>query len=203
MENSKCGNVPMQRVHYTSAIGSIMYAIWFLFVGGNPKNELKVTCYNDANFQTNKDDTKSQSGYVFMLNGGAVGWKSAKQSTIVVSSTEAKYIVVVEASMEAVWMWKFIDGLGNVMPTNKRPMKMLCDNTVSISIANDLRIFKGAMHYQRKYHYILEVIKNGEIVLDKVHINDNIADPFTKLIPYTKHFEHAIRIGVRPASSLM
>ncbi|GKF30374.1 hypothetical protein Tco_0100172, partial [Tanacetum coccineum] len=70
-----------------------------------------------------------------MLNGGAVGWKSDKPSTIVVSSTESKYIVVVEASMEAVWMWKFINGLGNVMPTNKRPMKMLCDNTVSIAIA--------------------------------------------------------------------
>ncbi|GKD37080.1 hypothetical protein Tco_1257287, partial [Tanacetum coccineum] len=90
--------------------------------------------------------------------------KSGKQITIAISSTEAEYVAAVEASMEAVWMRKFIDGLGNVVPTNKRPMKMLCDNIVVIAIANDLRIMKGARHYQRKYHYIRKVIQNGKIV---------------------------------------
>nr|GEV91956.1 zinc finger, CCHC-type [Tanacetum cinerariifolium] len=43
-----------------------------------PKDELKVSCYADASFHTDKDDTKSQTEYVFVLNGGAVDWKSAK-----------------------------------------------------------------------------------------------------------------------------
>nr|GEU56389.1 integrase, catalytic region, zinc finger, CCHC-type, peptidase aspartic, catalytic [Tanacetum cinerariifolium] len=51
--------------------------------------------------------------------------KSAKQSTIAMSSTEAKYIAAAEASIEAVWMRKFNDGLGDVVPSNKRPMEML------------------------------------------------------------------------------
>nr|GFC17100.1 retrovirus-related Pol polyprotein from transposon TNT 1-94 [Tanacetum cinerariifolium] len=51
-----------------------------------------------------------------------IDWKSAKQSTTAISSTEAGYIAVVEESMKAVWMWKFIDGLRDVMPSNKRPM---------------------------------------------------------------------------------
>ncbi|GJW80709.1 retrotransposon protein, putative, ty1-copia subclass [Tanacetum coccineum] len=70
-----------------------------LVYGVKPKDELKVTCYADASFQTDKDDTKSQTGYVFVLNGGAVDWKSAKQSTIAMSSIEAEYIVAAEASM--------------------------------------------------------------------------------------------------------
>nr|GEX70403.1 hypothetical protein [Tanacetum cinerariifolium] len=53
---------------------------------------------------------------------------SAKKSTIAMSSTEVEYIVAAEASMEALWMRKFIDGLGDVMPSNKRPMKMLYTN---------------------------------------------------------------------------
>ncbi|GJR57975.1 retrotransposon protein, putative, ty1-copia subclass [Tanacetum coccineum] len=162
MENSKKGYTPiiekldyrkshgaktpsevqrMQRVPYASAIA-----------------ELKVSCYADASFQTDKDDTKSQTRYMFVLNGGAVDWKSAKQSTTAMSSTEAEYIVAAGASMEAVWMRKFIDGLGNVMPSNKRPMEMLCDNEPTIAIANDPRILKGTRHFQRKYHYIREVI---------------------------------------------
>ncbi|GKE69193.1 hypothetical protein Tco_1527265 [Tanacetum coccineum] len=99
-------------------------------------------------------------------------------------------------------MRKFIDGLGNVMPANKRHMDMLCDNMPTISIANDPGIMKGARHYQRKYHYIREVIQDGEIVLKKVHTDDNLADPFTKPMPYNKHFEHAMAIGVCPDSSL-
>ncbi|GKC79503.1 hypothetical protein Tco_1130277, partial [Tanacetum coccineum] len=83
--------------------------------GAKPKVELEVSYYAHASFQTDKDDTKSKTGYVFVLNGGAVDWKSAKQSTTAMSSTEAEYIAVAEASMEAVWMMKFIDGLGNVI----------------------------------------------------------------------------------------
>ncbi|GJS11469.1 retrotransposon protein, putative, ty1-copia subclass [Tanacetum coccineum] len=118
-----------------------------LVYGAKPEAELKVSCYADASFQTDKDDTKSQTRYVFVLNGGPVDWKNAKQSTTAMSSTEAEYIVVAEASMEAVWMRKFIDGLGNVVPSNKRPMEMLCDNEPAIVIANDPGILKGARHF--------------------------------------------------------
>ncbi|GJY04052.1 retrotransposon protein, putative, ty1-copia subclass [Tanacetum coccineum] len=60
-----------------------------LVYGEKPEAELKVSCYADASFQTDKDDTKSQTGYVFVLNGGAVDWKSAKQSTTAMSYIEA------------------------------------------------------------------------------------------------------------------
>ncbi|GKA16271.1 retrotransposon protein, putative, ty1-copia subclass [Tanacetum coccineum] len=115
--------------------------------------------------------------------------KSAKQSTTAMSSTEVEYIVATEASMEAVWMSKFIDRLGGVMTSNKRPMKMLYDNESALAIANDPRILKGARHFQRIYHYIREVIQEGEIVLKKVHTDDNVADPFTKPMPFNKHCE--------------
>ena len=51
----------------------------FLVYGG--EEELVVTGYTDASFQTDKDDSKSQSGFVFKVNGGAVSWKSSKQET--------------------------------------------------------------------------------------------------------------------------
>ncbi|GJS42188.1 retrotransposon protein, putative, ty1-copia subclass [Tanacetum coccineum] len=174
-----------------------------LVYGDKPEDELKVSCYADASFQTDKDDTKSQTGYVFVLNGEAVDWKSAKKSTTAMSSTEVEYIAAAEALMEAVWMRKFINGLGGVMPSNKRPIKMLCDNEPTLAIAGDPRILKGARHFQRKYHYIREVIQRGEIVLKKVHTYDNVANFFTKPVPFNKHFEHAMGIGIVHASSLM
>nr|GEY62670.1 hypothetical protein [Tanacetum cinerariifolium] len=168
-----------------------------------PKAELKVSCYADASFQIDKDDTKSKTRYVFVLNGGSVDWKSAKQSTTVMSSTEVEYITAAEASMKSIWMRKFIDGLGNVMPSNKRPIKMPRDNEAAIAITNDPGILKGARHFQRKYHYIREVIQECEIVLKKVHTDDNVVDPFTKPMSFNKYFKHDMAIGIIPASSLM
>ncbi|GKG33012.1 hypothetical protein Tco_0430522, partial [Tanacetum coccineum] len=67
------------------------------------------------------DDLKSQTGYVYVLNRGVVDWKSAKQSIFATSSTEAEYIVAYDASKEAVWVRKFIYGLG-VVPTIEEPI---------------------------------------------------------------------------------
>ncbi|GJU82945.1 hypothetical protein Tco_1285310 [Tanacetum coccineum] len=74
----------------------------FLVYGGNPEAELQVKCYCDAGFETDRDDTKSQTGYVFVLNGGAVVWKSSKQSTTAQHATEAEYIAAFEAAKEVV-----------------------------------------------------------------------------------------------------
>ncbi|GJS73480.1 hypothetical protein Tco_0706321 [Tanacetum coccineum] len=59
----------------------------FLVYGGNPEAELRVDCYCDAGFETNRDDIKSQTRYVSVLNRGAVEWKSSKHSTIAMSAT--------------------------------------------------------------------------------------------------------------------
>ncbi|GJX21018.1 putative reverse transcriptase domain-containing protein [Tanacetum coccineum] len=67
--------------------------------------KLKVVGHTDASFQTDKDDFKSQSGYVFMLNGGAISSRSMKQDTIVDSTTEAEYIASLEIP---VWKWEKI-----------------------------------------------------------------------------------------------
>nr|GEY45089.1 retrotransposon protein, putative, Ty1-copia subclass [Tanacetum cinerariifolium] len=73
----------------------------FLVYGGDLKRELRVSCYTDAGYLTEADDLKSQTGYVFVLNGGAVDWKSAKQSIFATSSAEAEYIAAFDASNEA------------------------------------------------------------------------------------------------------
>ena len=72
----------------------------FLVYGG--EDELVVRGYTDAIFQTDKDDFCQQSGYVFILNGGAVSQKSSKQEMVADSTTEAEYIAASEASKEGV-----------------------------------------------------------------------------------------------------
>nr|GEX47305.1 retrotransposon protein, putative, Ty1-copia subclass [Tanacetum cinerariifolium] len=137
MENSKRGTIPMQKnlklsksqgaltpakkqcmqnVPYASAIGSIMCAVRCT------RPDVAVSCYTDAGYLTDANDLKSQTGYLFVLNGGAVNWKSTKQSIFAPSSTDAEYIAAFDASKEAVWICKFISGLG-IVPTIEEPDK--------------------------------------------------------------------------------
>jgi len=76
----------------------------FLVYGGS--EELVVKGYTDASFQTDQDNSKSQLGYVFYLNGGVVSWKSSKQEAVADSTTEAEYIAASEAAKEVVWIKK-------------------------------------------------------------------------------------------------
>jgi hypothetical protein len=161
----------MRMIPYTSAIGSIIYAMictrpdvsyalsatrryqsnygeahWtivnnilkymrrtkeaFLVFGG--EEELVVRGYNDASFQTDAGDSKSQSDFVFFLNGGAVSWKSSKQDTIVDSTTKAEYIVASEAAKEVIWIRNFVLESG-VVPRASSPMVLYCDNSGAIA----------------------------------------------------------------------
>ncbi|GJW78731.1 hypothetical protein Tco_0140413 [Tanacetum coccineum] len=140
----------MQNVPYASANPSELY--WtamknilkylrntkdmFLVYGGNQEAELRVDCYCVAGFKTDRDDTKSQTRYVFILNGGAVDWKSSKQSTTTMSTTESEYIAASEAAIEAIWIRKFILGLG-IVPTINEPIRMFCDNSAVLHFANE------------------------------------------------------------------
>ena len=67
-----------------------------------------------------------------MLNGGAVSWKSLKQSTVADSTTKAEYISASDAAKEAVWIRKFITKLG-VISSISRPIELLCDNNGAIA----------------------------------------------------------------------
>ena len=48
--------------------------------------------YTDLDFQADRDEKKSTSGYVFVLSGGAISWRSAKQKCIADSTMEAEYV---------------------------------------------------------------------------------------------------------------
>ncbi|GJY59711.1 retrotransposon protein, putative, ty1-copia subclass [Tanacetum coccineum] len=146
----------MQNVPYASAVGFIMYV-------------------------TDRDDTKSQTRYVFILNGGAMDWKSSKQSTTVMSTTESEYIAASEAAIESIWIRKFISGLG-IVPTINEPIRMFCDNSAVLHFANEPGVQKGAKHYHKRYHYVHESIALGEIRFLKVHTDDNLAGPFMKAL---------------------
>ncbi|KAL0394696.1 UNVERIFIED_CONTAM: Retrovirus-related Pol polyprotein from transposon TNT 1-94 [Sesamum latifolium] len=70
----------------------------------SPKTDEELKRMSDIPYASasDDDDVKSQSGFIFKLNGGAVAWKSSKQATTTDSTTEAEYIAASEAAKEVV-----------------------------------------------------------------------------------------------------
>ncbi|KAL2235811.1 UNVERIFIED_CONTAM: Secreted RxLR effector protein [Sesamum indicum] len=85
--------------------------------------ELILEGYSEASFQSDNDEAKSQSDFVFKLNGGMVTWKSSKQDT----TMEAEYIVILETTKKEVSMKNYILELGMV-PCVAKPVAFFCDN---------------------------------------------------------------------------
>ncbi|KAL0416378.1 UNVERIFIED_CONTAM: Secreted RxLR effector protein [Sesamum latifolium] len=148
----------------------------FLVYGGG---ELILEGYSDASFQSDEDDSKSQSGFVFKLNGGVVAWKSSKQDTTADSITEAEYIAASEAAKEAVWMKNYIQELG-VVPSIAEPVVIFCDNNGAIAQAKEPRSHHRSKHILRRYHLLREMVGRGDVRMDRVTSPENMADPLTK-----------------------
>src|SRR4051812_28929760 len=166
----------------------------FLVYGG--AEELVVKGYIDASFNTDPDDSKSQTGYVYMLNGGAVSWCSTKQSVVAASTCEAEYIAASEAAQEGVWMKEFITDLG-VVANASAPMTLFCDNTGAIALAKEPRFHKKTRHIKRRFNSIRAYVREGDIEICKVHTDLNVADPLTKPLSREKHDQHQNSMGVR------
>ena len=99
---------------------------------------MRVVGYSDASFQTDRDNFRSQSGWVFTLNGGAISWKSSKQETVADSTCESEYIAASEVAKEAIWLKNFIGDLRVVLTINE-PMETLCDNEGAVALTKELR----------------------------------------------------------------
>ncbi|KAJ9544943.1 hypothetical protein OSB04_024650 [Centaurea solstitialis] len=167
----------------------------FLVFGGS-EDEISVTGYSDASFQTDRDDFRSQSGYVFTLNGGAISWKSSKQDTIADSTTEAEYIAACDAAKEAVWLRNFLSDL-RVVASISRLIDIFCDNSGAVAQAKEPREHHKSRHVLRKYHLIREIIGRGDVRICKIPTENNVADPLTKPLAREKHEAHVNSIGMQ------
>ena len=174
--------------------GCVVDINMFLVYGGD--KELVINGYVDSSFDTDPDDSKSQTGYVILLNDGAVSWCSFKQSVVAGSTCEAGYIVASEAANEGVWMKEFISDLG-LIPSASGPTKIFCDYTGAIALAKESRFHKRTKHIKRRFNSICDQVKEGDIEICKIHTDLNVAGPLTKPLSRAKHDQHQDSMGVR------
>ena len=94
--------------------------------------DLILIRYTDSDFQSNLDFRKSTSSCVFTLGGGAISWRSVRQSCIADSTMETEYVATCEAAKGVVWLKIFLPNLG-VIRMKQVPITLFCDNSGAIA----------------------------------------------------------------------
>jgi hypothetical protein len=174
-----------------------------LFFDKNSK-DIGMTGYADAGYLSDPTNAKSQNGYVFLLNGTAISWRSQKQTLTATSTNHSEIIALYEATRECVWLRSMINAIfeGAGFAMLDKPTILYEDNAACIDQVQS-GFIKGdkTKHISPKFFYASEL--NGkEILVTKVNSEDNVADIFTKSLPASQHWHLLKKMGMRELRTL-
>ena len=155
---------------------------------------LQFVGYSDSDYAG--VDRKSTSGYVFTLAGGAISWKSSKETVTTSSTMYAEFVVCYEASGQVNWLKKFIPGLKVVDDIN-RPLKLYYDNNPAVQYTHNNRSSGAAKHIDIKYYVVKDRVRDQLISLEHISTEKILADPLTKGLPPNVFREHVASMGLR------
>ena len=172
--------------------GTMTYGIHFT---GYPR---VLEGYCDANWIFVDDELYAMSGYAFLLGGGAVSWKSCKQTILMKSTMEAELTALDTASAEAEWLRELLMDL----PVVEKPIpaiSMNCDNQTMITKVNSSKDnMKSTRHVKRRLKSIRKLRNSRVIALDYVHMSKNLVDQFAKGLSCNVIDSESSEMGLRP-----
>ncbi|XP_017648085.2 secreted RxLR effector protein 161-like [Gossypium arboreum] len=99
-------------------------------------DNLEVIGYYDSDFVSYVDSRKSTSSYIFMFVGGAISWRSVKQSLTTTSTMEVEFVSCFKVNLLGAWLKSFISRL-RLVDSISRPLVIYCDNSVAAFMAKN------------------------------------------------------------------
>ena len=120
------------------------------------------------------------------MGSGAISWASKKKPIVALSTAEAEYVAATAAACQEIWMRRMLRSL---CQEQVKWTVIYCDNSSAIALSNNSVFHKRTKHIDTKFHYIRELVNNGEIILQHCRIEEQFADILTKPLGQ-KSFEY-------------
>jgi hypothetical protein len=157
-----------------------------------------VLGYADADWGGCLDTRRSTTGYLFKTFGGPVAWKSKRQATTALSTTEAEYMASADATRQAVWLRQLLKDLGQGL---EGPLPILNDNNAAILLSKNPVNHDRSKHIDIRHHFLRDKVSDNAIDLSHVPTEDNLADILTKPLGTDTFTGLRDRIGVGPVKA--
>ena len=187
----------------------------------------ELVCYTNSDWAGDRDKHRSTDGFAVVFCGGAVSWnlKTRKQDIVALSTTEAEYITLTEASKEVIWMRQLLREIETremesfstdiqehhddstmqwepaedttSLPNFSPPTTICMDNQGAMKLANNPQFHNRTKHNDIYYHFVRNTLAAGEVTLQYLPAADMVADILPKPLPQDKHEKHSGAISVR------
>jgi len=180
----KCSDPTVIDVHRAKRVFLYLHQTRHVGITFHP-GPIELICYADAAFNV-YPNSRSHMGYCFSLNrkDGAFYAKSAKTKLTALSSTEAEYIALCEASRDTIWFRRLLNDIGF---TQKEPTLIWQDNKSTIEMVAGHMRFQASKHINPKFHFTGELVERKAIRLEHISTKLMVADILTKALSGEDH----------------
>jgi transposase InsO family protein len=149
--------------------------------------------YSDADWAGCPESRKSTSGQLFKLGNSLISWRSRKQSIVALSTTEAEYVALCDATQESVWLRQLLRDIGH---EQRNATTIHEDNQGAIVLSQNPKDHTRTKHIDIKFHFIREKVAGKELEVVYCGTTDMIADALTKGLPKPSFEKFRARMGV-------
>ncbi len=151
----------------------------------------KLWGWVDADFAADLDTRRSHTGYILMLNRGAVSWKSTKQKSVSLSTAEAEWYVASEAGKEIVYLRSILNDFGfeQVSPS------LLYEDSRAVIVMTETPVNrKASRHIDTHKHFIGQLVEDKTIVLEQCATDNMVEDALTMGLPAPAFEKHKAKM---------
>jgi hypothetical protein len=132
--------------------------------------------YADSDYVGCKVDRKSTSGTCQFLGRSLVSWSSKKQTSVALSTVEAKYVAAGQCCAQLLWMRQTLRDIGY----NLSKVPLICDNESAIRLADNPVEHSRTKHIDIRHHFLRDHQQKGDIDIYHISTENQLADIFTK-----------------------
>ncbi|GJR09729.1 retrovirus-related pol polyprotein from transposon TNT 1-94 [Tanacetum coccineum] len=165
--------------------GTMHLGLWY------PKGSgIETIVYADSDHAGDYVDRKSTSGVCTFMGCCLTSWFSKKQTALAISTTEAEYVSAGKACQQALWMKQALIDYGIRLDN----IPIMCDNKGAIDLSKNPVQHSRTKHIEIRHHFLRDNVQKGNISLEKVSSEDNIADILTN--PLKREPFNYLRLGL-------
>mmetsp|Transcript_90100 Transcript_90100/g.131860 ORF Transcript_90100/g.131860 Transcript_90100/m.131860 type:complete len:269 (+) Transcript_90100:335-1141(+) len=161
--------------------GTIDQCLVFTRPGIASRDHNRLWGWVDVDYAGCQDTRRSHTGYVLMLNGAAISWRSKRQATVSLSSAESEFIAASQCGQEVVYLREILKGFGAEQDNCTRVFE---DNQACIPMSENTVHRERSRHIDMRKYYVRELVEEKLIKLMPCGTQEITADALTKSLPY-------------------
>ena len=155
--------------------------------------------YSDSDYAGDRVDRKSTSGTCHFLGRSLVCWSSKKQNCVSLSTAEAEYIAAGSCCAQLLWMKQTLKDYG----VNMKNVPLFCDNESAIKIAHNPVQHSKTKHIQIRHHFLRDHVLKGDISIEHVKTEEQLADIFTKPLDEKRFSKLRCELNILESSNVL